>query len=61
MTTPQYIKPSAMIALEFTALEQKLLLDDVMFLNDGYAQIIRDTPIGDAPSLPKLTTSGIKS
>lgn len=44
MNTRKHIQPGTKIGLKLTAAEQKLILDDLMCLDDDYAQVIRDTP-----------------
>lgn len=38
------IKPGTKVGLKLTAAERKLILDDLMILDDSYAQAIRETP-----------------
>lgn len=38
------IKPGTNVGLKLTAAERKLILDDLMVLDDSYAQAIRETP-----------------
>ena len=44
MNTRKHIKPGTKIGLNLTAAERKLILDDLMSLDDNYVQVIRDTP-----------------
>ena len=44
MPTAKHIQPGTKIGLKLTATERKLILDDLMCLDDNYAQVIRDTP-----------------
>ena len=38
------IKPGAKVGLKLTAAQRKLVLDDLMVLDESYAQAIRETP-----------------
>ncbi len=44
MPTRKHIEPDTKIGLKLTAAERKLILDDLMCLDDTYADAIRDTP-----------------
>jgi hypothetical protein len=44
MNTHKHIQPGTKIGLKLTTTERKLILDDLMSLDDNYAQVIRDTP-----------------
>ena len=44
MPTRKHIEPGTKIGLKLTAAERKLILDDLMCLDDSYAEVIRDTP-----------------
>ena len=46
MPTKKQIEPGERVPLKLTAAERKLVLEDLMCLDDNYEQIIRDTPIG---------------
>ncbi len=44
MPSPKHIRPDEKVGLKFTATERKLILDDVMCLDDEYADAVRQTP-----------------
>jgi hypothetical protein len=44
MTSKKHIHPDEKVPFKLTVTEQKLLLEDVLFLDEEYPQIIRDTP-----------------
>lgn len=44
MDRRKQIKPGTKVGLKLTAAERKLLLDDLIVLDDSYAQAIRETP-----------------
>ena len=44
MPSPKHIRPGEKVGLKFSAAERKLILDDVMCLDDEYADAIRQTP-----------------
>ena len=44
MDTRKYIKPGTKVGLKLTATERKLILEDLVTLDDNYAQVVRDTP-----------------
>jgi len=44
MPTRKRIEPGTKIGLKLTAAERKLILDDLMCLDDAYAEVIKDTP-----------------
>jgi hypothetical protein len=44
MPTPKYIKPGTKVGLKLTAAKRKIILEDIICLDDNYLQIVRDTP-----------------
>ena len=46
MPTKKQIQPGEKVPLKLTATERKLVLEDLMCLDQEYEQIIRDTPTG---------------
>ena len=44
MPTRKHIEPGTKIGLKLTAAERKLILDDLMCLDDSYAEVIKATP-----------------
>ena len=46
MSTQKQIQPGEKIPLKLTAAERKLILDDLLCLDQDYEQIIRETPTG---------------
>jgi len=46
MPTKKQIQPGEKVPLKLTATERKLVLEDLMCLDDNYEQIIRETPTG---------------
>ena len=44
MPTRKHIEPGTKIGLNLTAAERKLILDDLMCLDDSYAEVIKATP-----------------
>ena len=46
MPTQKQIQPGEKIPLKLTAAERKLILDDLLCLDQDYEQIIRETPTG---------------
>ena len=46
MPTKKQIQPGEKVPLKLTAAERKLVLEDLMCLDEDYEQIIRDTPTG---------------
>jgi hypothetical protein len=44
MTTRKHIQSRTKVGLKFTAAERKLILEDLMSLDNNYVQVIRDTP-----------------
>ena len=44
MNIRKHIQPEEKVGLKLSAAERKLLLEDLMCLDDDYAQVIRDTP-----------------
>ena len=47
MPHPKHIRPDEKVGLKFTASERKLILDDVMCLDEQYADAIRQTPVNE--------------
>jgi len=45
MPTAKHIQPGTKIGLKLTAAERKLILDDLMCLDDNYTKVIGDTPV----------------
>lgn len=48
MTDRKYVRPDEKVALNLTAAERKILLNDVEFLDDDYEQALRATPADHA-------------
>ena len=46
MSTQKQIQPGEKIPLKLTAAERRLILDDLLCLDQDYEQIIRETPTG---------------
>ena len=46
MPTKKQIQPGETVPLKLTATERKLVLEDLMCLDEDYEQIIRETPTG---------------
>ena len=46
MPTKKQIQPGEKVPLKLTTTERKLVLEDLMCLDQEYGQIIRDTPAG---------------
>lgn len=44
MPIAKHIQPDTKIGLKLTAAERKLILDDLICLDDNYAEVLRDTP-----------------
>ncbi len=44
MSARKHIQPGTKIGLKLTAVERKLILNDLMSLDDNYIQVVRDTP-----------------
>ena len=44
----KHIQPGEKVPLKLTAAQRRLILEDLMFLDDQYEQIIRETPSGKA-------------
>jgi hypothetical protein len=51
MPTRKYVKPDERVGLKLTAAERRLLLDDVMWLDDEYSDAIRQTPASQSVEL----------
>lgn len=47
MTKKKLIQPGEKLPLKLTAAERKLLLEDVLFLEESYPETIRETPAGE--------------
>ena len=46
MPTKKHIQPGEKVPIKLTAAERKLVLEDLMCLDEDYEQIIQDTPTG---------------
>ena len=44
MSIRKHIEPGTKIGLKSTTAERKLIIDDLMCLDETYAEVVRDTP-----------------
>ena len=60
MPTKKQIQPGETVPLKLTATERKLVLEDLMCLDEEYEQIIRETTSGKPVMTTTLKTNLVK-